>query len=122
MEDGAIGLASGLIYFPNSYAKTDELIELARVAAQYGGIYTTHIRDEGDHISEALSEAIEISEKAGLPVHILHYKIAGERNWGKMSETNALIQSARDPDLDITADQYPSLPALTALQICLPPH
>src|SRR5260370_10859101 len=121
MQDGAIGLSSGLIYLPNSYAKTDELIELARVAAQYGGIYTTHIRDEGDHISEALSEAIEIGEKAGLPVHILHYKIAGERNWGKMTETNALIQSARDRGLDITADQYPYLAGMTGLQMSLPP-
>jgi len=121
MQDGAIGLASGLIYFPNSYAKTDELIELARVAAHYGGIYTTHIRDEGDHISEALREATEIGEKAGLPVHLLHYKIAGERNWGKMSETNALIQSARDRGLDVTADQYPYLAGMTGLQMCLPP-
>ena len=121
MQDGAIGLASGLIYFPNAYVKTDELSELARVAAHYGGIYTTHIRDEGDHISEALREAIEIGERAGLPVHILHYKIAGERNWGKMSETNALIQSARDRGLDVTADQYPYLAGMTGLQMCLPP-
>ena len=120
MREGAIGLGSGLIYPPNAFAKTDELVELAKVAARYGGIYTSHIRDEADHETEALREAIEIGEKAGLPVHILHYKIAAKQNWGKIGEMTALIQSARDRGLDVTADQYPYIASMTGLQLTLP--
>jgi len=121
MREGAIGLSAGLIYPPNSFAKTEELIELAKVAAKYGGIYTSHIRDEGDHEAEALREAIEIGQKAGLPVHILHLKVAGQQNWGKMADVVAQIQAARDHGLDITADQYPYIAGMTGLQMTLPP-
>jgi N-acyl-D-amino-acid deacylase len=121
MREGAIGLSAGLIYPPNSFAKTDELIALAKVAASYGGIYTSHIRDEGDHETEALREAIEIGQNAGLPVHILHIKVAGQQNWGKMADMAALIQNARDHGLDITADQYPYIAGMTGLQMTLPP-
>ena len=121
MREGAIGLSAGLIYPPNSFAKTDELIELAKVAAKYGGIYTSHIRDEGDDETEALREAIDIGEKASLPVHILHIKVAGQQNWGKMADVVAQIQSARDRGLDITADQYPYIAGMTGLQMTLPP-
>ncbi|MGA8154588.1 MAG: D-aminoacylase [Terriglobales bacterium] len=121
MREGAIGLSAGLIYPPNSFAKPEELIELAKVAAKYGGIYTSHIRDEGDHETEALREAMEIGQKAGLPVHILHIKVAGQQNWGKMTDVVALIQDARNHGLDITADQYPYLAGMTGLQMCLPP-
>jgi len=121
MREGAIGLSAGLIYPPNSFAKTEELIELAKVAAKYGGIYTSHIRDEGDHETESLSEAIEIGIKAGLPVHVLHLKVAGQQNWGKMAEVVAQIQNARDHGLDITADQYPYIAGMTGLQMTLPP-
>ena len=121
MRDGAIGVASGLIYAPNMFAKTDELIELSKVAARYGGLYTTHIRGEGSNSLEALNEAIEIAEKAGLPGHILHFKMNGEANWGRMGELIKLIQAARDRGLDITADQYPYLAGMTSLQQCLPP-
>jgi len=121
MRAGSIGLASGLIYAPNMYAKTDELIDLARVAAKYGGIYTTHIRGEGANSIEAISEAIEIAEKAGLPGHILHFKSNGHANWGRMPELVKLIQAARDRGLDITADQYPYLAGMTRLEQCLPP-
>ena len=120
MRDGAIGLSSGLIYIPNAFAKVDELTELAKVTARYGGIYTSHIRNEGDHELEALREAIEIGEKGGLPVHILHYKIAGKQNWGKAAAMTALIQSARDRGLDVTADQYPYLAGWTGLQVVVP--
>ncbi|HXW89513.1 MAG TPA: D-aminoacylase [Terriglobales bacterium] len=120
MRDGAIGLSSGLIYTPNAFAKTDELIELAKVAGRYGGIYTSHIRDEADHEGEALREAIEVGEKGGLPVHILHYKIAGKQNWGRAAEMTALIQSARDHGRDVTADQYPYIAASTSLSVVLP--
>ena len=121
MREGAVGVASGLIYAPNMFAKTDELIELSRVAARYGGLYTSHIRGEGSNGREALREAIEIAEKAGLPGHILHFKMNGEANWGRMDELIQLIQSARDHGIDITADQYPYTAGMTSLQQCLPP-
>jgi dihydroorotase/N-acyl-D-amino-acid deacylase len=121
MREGAIGLSAGLIYPPNSFARTDELVELAKVAAHYGGIYTSHIRDEGDHEPEALREAIVIGEKGGLPVHILHFKMAGQQNWGKIGEMAAIIQAARDRGIDVTADQYPYIAGMTGLQMTLPP-
>ena len=120
MRDGAIGLASGLIYPPNAFAKTGELIDLAKVAAQYGGIYTSHIRDEGNGEKEAIEEAIAIGEGAGLPVHILHYKIAGQQNWPNLGAMNALIEGARGRGVDITADQYPYIAGMTGLQMSLP--
>ncbi len=121
MREGAIGLSSGLIYTPNMFETTDELIELAKVAAKYGGIYTSHIRGEGDHWHDSVSEAVEIGEKAGLPVHILHFKMDGKHNWGQMPAQVALIQAARDRGVDVTADQYPYIAAMTGLEQCLPP-
>ncbi|HUU13786.1 MAG TPA: D-aminoacylase [Terriglobia bacterium] len=121
MREGAIGLSSGLIYPPNSFAKTDELIELAKVAAKYGGIYATHIRGESWTSIRAINEAIEISEKAGLPAHIFHFKKYGRDNWGKMDEQVKLIQAARDRGVDITANQYPYIAAMTGLEMCIPP-
>jgi dihydroorotase/N-acyl-D-amino-acid deacylase len=121
MRDGAIGLSSGLIYAPNMFAKTEELIELAKVAARYGGVYTSHIRGEGTHWKRAVDEAIEVGEKGGLPVHILHFKMEGKANWGKMAEQIQEIQAARDRGVDITADQYPYIAAMTGLEQCLPP-
>ncbi len=120
MRDGTIGLSSGLIYPPNSFAKTGELIELAKVAAKYGGIYASHIRSESEMSSAAIDEAIEISEKAGLPSHIFHFKIYGRANWGHMREQIARIQAARDRGLDITANQYPYIAAMTGLEMCIP--
>lgn len=121
MRDGAIGLSSGLIYPPNSFATTGELIELAKVAAQYGGLYATHIRSESDTSLSALDEAIEISEKGGLPTHIFHFKKYGRANWGHMPEQIERIQAARDRGLEITADQYPYIAAMTGLEMCIPP-
>ncbi len=121
MRDGAIGLASGLIYAPNMFATTDELVELTKVSAKYGGIYTSHIRGEGASGIKAIQEAIEISEKAGLPAHILHFKMDGKENWGHMAGQIQVIQAARDRGVDITADQYPYLAGMTGLKQCLPP-
>ena len=121
LHEGAIGLASGLIYPPNSFATTVELIELAKVAARYGGIYTSHIRGEGDHWKQSIDEAIEISEKARLPVHILHFKMDGQANWGKMAQQIREVQAARDRGVDITADQYPYIASMTGLEMCIPP-
>jgi N-acyl-D-aspartate/D-glutamate deacylase len=122
MRDGAIGLSSGLIYAPNMFAQTEELIALAQVAARYGGIYTSHIRGEGTHWKRAVDEAIEIGEKGGLPIHILHFKMDSQANWGKMPEQIKEIQAARDRGVDITADQYPYSAAMTGLEQCLPPR
>jgi N-acyl-D-aspartate/D-glutamate deacylase len=121
MRDGAIGIASGLIYAPNMYETTGDLVQLAKVAAQYGGIYTTHIRGEGASSLKAIQEAITISEKAGLPAHILHFKMDGKENWGHMAAQIQLIQAARDRGVDITADMYPYLAGMTSLKQCLPP-
>jgi len=121
MREGALGLSSGLIYPPNMFAKTDELIELAKVAAAYGGIYATHIRGEGAHGLQAIDEAVAISENANLPAHIFHFKIDGQANWGRMVEQVRHIQAARDRGVDITADQYPYIAAMTGLEMCLPP-
>jgi dihydroorotase/N-acyl-D-amino-acid deacylase len=121
MREGAIGLASGLIYAPNLFASTEELIDLSKVATRYGGLYTTHIRGEGANSTQAIGEAIEIAEKAGLPGHILHFKSNGRENWGRMKDLIALIQAARDRGVDITADQYPYLAGMTSLAQCLPP-
>ena len=121
MREGAIGITSGLIYAPNLFAKTDELISLSRVVARYGGLYTSHIRGEGSNSAAALGEAITIAEQAGLPGHILHFKMNGEANWGQMGALIRLIQAARDRGVDITADQYPYTAGMTSLQQCLPP-
>jgi N-acyl-D-amino-acid deacylase len=120
MLDGAIGLGSGLIYPPNSYASRDELVELARVSARHGGIYTTHMRSEGAGSPAAIDEAIEIGRMAGLPVHILHLKSYGASNWGRMPSLVRQIQSARDQGLDITADIYPYVATETGLNMTLP--
>lgn len=120
MADGAIGLSSGLIYPPNSYATTEELIELARVAARNGGIYTTHMRTEGADSPAAIDEAIRIGREAGLPVHILHLKSYGQANWGRMASYVKQIQAARDQGLDITANIYPYIATETGLNMTLP--
>ena len=121
MREGALGLSSGLIYPPNSFASTAELISLAEVAARYGGIYTSHIRGEGAHWRRAIDEAIEIGEKARLPVHILHFKIDGQSNWGQMAQQVSEVQAARDRGVDITVDQYPYIASMTGLEMCIPP-
>jgi N-acyl-D-aspartate/D-glutamate deacylase len=122
MRDGALGVSSGLIYAPNMYADTKEVIELAKVAAKYGGIYTSHIRGEGASGIQAIEEAIRISERGGLPVHILHFKVDGKENWGHMKQQIDVIEGARRRHVDVTADQYPYVAAMTGLEQCLPPR
>ncbi len=107
MEQGAYGFSTGLIYQPGSFGKTDEVIELVKVIAPYGGIYHTHMRNEGDKLLEAVKEAIEISDKSGAPVHISHFKVMGKKNWGLVREACALIEEARAKGIKVTADQYP---------------
>ena len=107
MEDGAVGASTSLIYPPAVYATTEELIELTRVAGEYGGTYFTHMRNESHSVLEAIREAIEIGVGAGTPVHIYHLKAAGRENWPLMAEALALIDSARVAGIDVTADIYP---------------
>ena len=121
MKDGALGLSSALIYPPNIYAKTDELIALAQVASKYGGLYATHMRSEGASEMPALAEAIRIGREANLPVEVFHLKVSGKPRWGSMKNVAAAIQLARDSGLDITADLYPYTAGATALASALPP-
>jgi N-acyl-D-amino-acid deacylase len=107
MREGAIGVSSDLAVPPNSFLTTGDLIELAKVAGKYGGIYATHLRNEGDGSPEAVSEAIEIGEKAHVPVHIFHFKYSGVNNWGHIQSLIDQVQQARDRGLDITVNQYP---------------
>ncbi|MGH7867414.1 MAG: N-acyl-D-amino-acid deacylase family protein, partial [Candidatus Dormibacteraceae bacterium] len=121
MLDGAIGLSSGLIYAPNMFETTQDLIQLAKVAAKYGGIYASHIRGEGANGPTALREAIQVGEEAGLPVHIFHFKMDGKENWGHMADLIQIIQAARERGVDVTANQYPYTAGWTNLAQCLPP-
>jgi N-acyl-D-amino-acid deacylase len=121
MQQGAMGVSTALIYPPGHYAKTDELIALAKVASQYGGIYASHMRSEGQTERQALDEAIEIGREAHLPVEIFHLKVAGKSRWGSMPKVVAKIQAARNSGLDMAASMYPYLAGATALASCLPP-
>jgi len=107
MQDGAVGLSTALIYPPGTYAKTGEIIELAKVAAQYDGVYFSHMRNESGQLLDAIRETIRIGKEAHIPVHIYHLKAAGEENWPLMTQALALIQSARDSGVDVSADIYP---------------
>ncbi|HZN15636.1 MAG TPA: D-aminoacylase [Acidimicrobiales bacterium] len=107
MAAGCVGLSTGLIYEPGRYADTDEIVALADVVAAAGGIYTTHMRNEADQLLESVAEAIEIGERAGLPVQISHHKASGKANWGKVHESLAMIAAARDRGVAVSVDQYP---------------
>lgn len=115
MEAGAVGFSTGLIYRPGAYAQTEELIELAKVAARFGGIYASHIRGEGAELMQAVQEALRIGEEAGLPVQISHHKAAGRENWGRTKESLALIDETRARGVDVTIDVYPYVASSTAL-------
>lgn len=121
MEGGAFGIASALIYPPGSFASTEELIEIAKAMAPYGGLYITHLRSEADKFLEGIHEAIAIGQGAGVPVEIYHLKAAGQRNWSKAAQAIVLIDSARAAGIDVQADMYPYPAAGTGLTACLPP-
>ncbi len=121
MQQGALGISTALIYPPGHYATTEELIELAKVAARYGGIYATHMRSEGQNEVAAVREALRIGEEAHLPVEIFHLKVSGKSRAGKMVDIVRMIQQARDRGQDVTADMYPYLAGATALASSLPP-
>ena len=121
MEEGALGLGSSLIYAPAFYAQTDELIELAKVAAEYGGTYISHIRSEGNRLLEAVEELVTIAREAGLPAEIYHLKAAGRSNWHKMDQVIAMVEAARAEGVHITADMYNYPAGATGMDAAMPP-
>jgi N-acyl-D-amino-acid deacylase len=121
MEAGALGIGSSLIYAPAFYAKTEELIELCKVAAKYKGKYISHMRSEGNRLEEAVEELIRISREANIPAEIYHLKAAGRENWGKMDKVIAMVEAARKSGLKITADMYNYPAGATGLEASLPP-
>jgi dihydroorotase/N-acyl-D-amino-acid deacylase len=121
MQDGAFGIASALIYPPNTYASTDELIDAAKAMAPYGGVYITHMRSEGDKFLEALDEAIRIGKEGGVPVEVYHLKASGPRNWPKMPLAIAKIDSARAAGQDVQANMYLYPAGGNSFASCIPP-
>jgi N-acyl-D-amino-acid deacylase len=121
MEAGALGIGTSLIYPPAFYAKTEELIELCKVAAKYKGKYISHMRSEGNQLLEAIDELLRISKEAGIPAEIYHIKAAGQSNWKKADAMLAKIEDARKAGLKITANMYTYTAAGTGLDACLPP-
>ncbi len=120
MEDGAFGLSSSLVYVPDRFASTEELIALAKVAARYGGSYITHQREEGNGIDESLDEVFRIAREANVPTQIHHLKTAGKRNWGRMPAVLRRIEEARAEGLDVSANAYPWAASSNALDAALP--
>jgi N-acyl-D-amino-acid deacylase len=121
MTDGALGIASALIYAPGFYATTEELIEISKVAARHHGIYISHMRSEGNRLIEAVDELIRISREAGLPAEIYHLKAAGQANWPKMDRVIEMVEAARKSGLHITADMYTYTAGGTGLDAAMPP-
>jgi N-acyl-D-amino-acid deacylase len=121
MREGALGVTTALIYTPDTFASTEELIELSKVAAKYGGIYTAHMRSEGDRFLEAIDETLRIAREAKIPVEIYHLKAAGESNWPKMQQAIAKIEAARREGLRVTADMYNYTAGATGFDAAMPP-
>jgi N-acyl-D-amino-acid deacylase len=121
MEAGALGIGTSLIYPPAFYAKTEELIELCKVAAKYQGKYISHMRSEGNHLLEALDELIRISREAKIPAEVYHIKVSGQRNWPKVDDLLSRIQAAQKEGLKVTADMYMYIAGGTGLDASLPP-
>jgi len=121
MKDGALGVSTSLQYVPARFAKTDEIVELAKVAHQYGGIYISHQRSEANAIDDSMKEVFEIARRANIPAEIWHFKTAYKKNWGRMPEMLGRIAAARRQGLKITADVYPYVAGSTSLSACLPP-
>lgn len=121
MRAGAFGLSTGLKYVPGTFSEVEEIIALSKVATEYGGIYTSHLREEGLGVIEAVAEAIVISEQADIPIVLTHHKVMGPSMWGKSTHTLSMVDSARALGLDIMLDQYPYAASQTGLTVLLPP-
>lgn len=122
MAEGALGITTALIYPPNSFADTDELIALCREAGRYGGRYIAHIRSEGDRLNEGVAELIRIGQSAQVPVELYHFKASGQRNWPRMEAAISLINEARTKGQNVTANMYTYTAGATGLTSCLPPY
>ena len=120
MRDGAVGLSTGLIYIPGTYSKTPEIIGLAKKAAEFGGVYASHMRDEGDSVTQAIEEALTIGRATGIPVQLSHFKLSGQQNWGRSKTTLAMVEKARQEGLDVTIDQYPYTASSTSINTLIP--
>ena len=120
MQDGAVGLSTGLIYIPGTYTKTPEIVDLAKIAARYNGVYVSHMRSEGDSIIPAINEALTIGREANIPVEISHFKLSGQHNWGRSKETVPMIEAARKEGIDVTVDQYPYTASSTSISTLIP--
>ena len=120
MDEGAVGLASGLIYPPSAYGTTDELAALGEIVRSRGGLYASHIRNEGPRLLEAVEENLEIGRRSGVRVQLSHHKAAGQKNWGKVRESVAKIDQARAAGVDVQADQYPYTASSTGLSVTIP--
>ena len=120
MNEGAFGISTGLKYLPGSFSKVDEIIEISKEVSKQGGIYTSHLRDEGLEVLASIDEAITISEKANIPVILTHHKVIGKPMWGKSVQTLARIDNAREKGLDIRIDQYPYNASHTGISVLIP--
>lgn len=122
MDDGAVGLSTGLEYLPGGFADADEIAALAQIAKDAGGFYASHLRNEGDTLLESVEETIQIGERTGIAVQLSHHKSEGKANWGKVKKTLLRMQSARDAGLDVLTDQYPYTAFMTGLSVILLPQ
>ena len=120
MEQGSFGVSTGLIYPPGCYSETDELVDIARVAAEYGGIYETHMRDEDDNLLQSIEESGEVARRAGIAVQIAHHKVCGRKNWGKGEAAQRRIEGLREEGLDVANDQYPYNATSTTITTMFP--
>ena len=120
MEQGALGISTGLFYVPGSFTSTEEVIELSKVAAEYNGIYISHIREEAAQLIDSVQETIRIGEEAGIPVQITHHKVIGVENWGASIESLRLVDEARARGVDVTIDQYPYTASQTSINALIP--
>jgi N-acyl-D-amino-acid deacylase len=120
MRAGAVGFSTGLIYLPGMYSDTDEVAALAAMAARHGGLYATHMRNEGNKVAEAIREALDVGRRNAMPVQISHFKLSGNANWGRAAETLGMVEAARADGLDVTIDQYPYTASSTTLSSILP--
>jgi N-acyl-D-amino-acid deacylase len=120
MQEGAVGFSTGLIYIPGTYASSEEVVELAKVAGRHGGVYASHMRDEGEKVLDAIAEAVRVGREAGTPVQISHFKVDNRRLWGLSEKTLAAIEAARREGVDVVVDQYPYTSSSTGIGMLIP--
>ena len=121
MENGAVGLSTGLIYMPCAYSESKEIIEMCKVVAEYDGLFVIHQRSEADTILDSMKEVIEIGRQSGVQVHFSHFKVCGKKNWDKMDEVMELLEQAKKEGIRVSLDQYPYVAGSTMLGVILPP-